>query len=190
MRARTLAYGFSAYVLLATATALAGYQNLQHYPKDISSEDLKAEMNNLKKALGVDCGHCHQMAPKKNMAADTDTKKVSRYMLEMVDKLNKDCLNKTYLGIKDKDHQVTQATCFMCHRGKEKPELKADKADANKSFDESCKDDKHKAMAATMKKMVDKINKEYMASVQNSPKITCWTCHRGELEVKTKGNGD
>ena len=46
--------GAGSLVLLA-ATAWAGGKNLQHYPREMSMEDLKAEMKVLKSSLGVSC---------------------------------------------------------------------------------------------------------------------------------------
>lgn len=174
--------GVSALWFVA-ASALAGGKNLQHYSKEMSMEDLKAEMKILKNSLGVGCDHCHQMKPKRDFSADVENKKITRSMLEMVDKLNKDCFTKEFLGIKE--GEVPKATCFMCHKGKEKPEAKPEKADANKKFEEAVKDPKHKDVAAGMKKLVEKLNKDFF-TWKGAPKATCWMCHKGELEFSTK----
>jgi len=172
-----------ASVLALAATAWAGGKNLQHYSKDMSMEDLKAEMKVLKSSLGVGCDHCHQMKPKRDWAVDVDNKKIARSMLDMTDKLNKDCFTRDFLGIKE--GEVPKATCFMCHKGKEKPEMKPAKEDANKKFEEACKDAKNKDMAAAMKKLVDKINKDYF-TWKDAPKATCWMCHRGNEEPEKR----
>jgi hypothetical protein len=182
----------SGFVLLVAATAFAGGKNLQHYSKDMSMEDLKAEMKVLKNSLGVDCAHCHQMNPKRDFSVDIDNKKQARAMLDMLDKLNKDCYNKDYLGVKDKQATVKAATCFMCHKGKEKPVFAPatdDEKAAQKKFEEASKDAKKKDMAAAMKKLTDKVNKDFF-NWKNAPKATCWMCHRGELEINTKAPGD
>jgi hypothetical protein len=174
--------GFSALSLIA-ATAWAGGKNLQYYSKDMSMEDLKAEMKVLKSSLGVGCDHCHQMKPKRDFSADVENKKIARSMLTMTDKINKECFTKDFLGIKE--GEVPKATCFMCHKSKEKPETKPEKADANKKFEEAIKDPKHKDMVAGMKKVVEKLNKDFF-TWKNAPKASCWMCHRGEVEFSTK----
>jgi hypothetical protein len=180
--------GASALVLIAGA-AFAGGKNLQYYSKDLSSDEIKDQMKVLKASLGVDCGHCHQMQPRKNWAADTDTKKFTRTMLVMTDKINKDCFNKDFLGIKPED--VKTGTCFMCHKGKEKPEYKPTNPDDNKKFEALAKDDKNKTITASMKKLVDKLNKDFF-TWKDAPKATCWMCHRGagEFELKAPDSGD
>lgn len=173
----------AAALALVGATAWAGGKNLQHYPKDMSMEDLKAEMKVLKNSLGVSCEHCHQYKPKRDFSVDTDTKKTARSMLDMTDKLNKNCFTKEFLGIKEGD--VPKASCFMCHKGNEKPEYKPEKADANAKFEASCKEDKNKEVVASMKKLVEKINKDYF-TWKNAPKATCWMCHRGSTDIELK----
>jgi len=190
MRSRLVksSVGAGALVLIATTACLAAYKNLQHYPKDISSDDLKAAMKTLKNSLGVNCSHCHQTKPNGHMDVDTDTKKIARSMLDMTDKLNKDCFTKTFLGIKEGD--VKEATCYLCHKGKEKPVYKPEKPDDNAKFEAACKEDKNKAMAASMKKLVDKINKDFftkdLIKADKAPKATCWMCHAGKTEVEAK----
>jgi hypothetical protein len=171
-------------VALLSATAWAG-GNLQHYPKDTSNEDIRAEMKVIKISLGVSCEHCHQYKPKKDWAVDIEMKKTARNMLDMVDKIQDKLFTKDFLGIKDDKATLPKATCYMCHKGKEKPEYKPAKADDEKKFNDACKTDKNKAMAASMKKVVDKINKDHF-TWKDAPKATCWMCHHGELEFKTK----
>jgi hypothetical protein len=171
-----------AVVGIASATAWAG-GNLQHYPKDMPAEDIRAEMKMIKISMGVTCEYCHQMKPKKDFAVDNETKKTARTMLDMVDKIQDKLFTKDFLGLKDK--KTPKATCFMCHKGKEKPEYKPAKADDEKKFQDACKTDKYKAMAASMKKVVDQINKDHF-TWKNAPKATCWMCHHGEVEFSTK----
>jgi hypothetical protein len=171
---------FSALALVA-GVAWAGGKNLQYYSKDMTMEDLKAEMKVLKSSLGVGCDHCHQMKPKRDFSADVENKKIARSMLTMTDRINKDCFTKEFLGLKE----PPKATCYMCHKGKEKPEYKPEKADANKKFEEAVKDDKHKDTVAAMKKLVEKLNKDFF-TWKGAPKATCWMCHRGQVEFSTK----
>ncbi len=183
MRRITASFVGAGVLLMVATAALAGGKNLQHYDKSMSMEDIKAEMKVLKNSLGVSCEHCHQYKPKRDFSVDTDVKKQARSMLDMVDKLNKDCFTKDFLGIKE--GEVPKATCILCHKGKEKPEFKPDKADANAKFEAECKDDKHKQVVASMKKLVDKINKDFF-TWKNAPKATCWMCHRGTREIDMK----
>jgi hypothetical protein len=190
MNRRAVAASAAFLVLAAAATAIAGGKNLQHYPKDISMEDLKAEMKVLKNSLGVDCAHCHQMQPR-DFSKDVDNKKVARSMLDMQDKLNQACFTKDFLK-EFKGKQIKSATCFMCHKGKEKPVYEpstdADKEKAKK-FETDAKDAKHKDLSAGMKRLTDKVSKDYF-NWKGAPKATCWMCHRGSLEIETKAPGD
>ncbi|MBI3724515.1 c-type cytochrome [bacterium] len=190
MQGRRAAVVVSVLALIA-ATASAGGKNIQYYDKDMSLEDIKKEMRTLRRSLGTDCSHCHQMKPR-DYSLDTDTKKTARNMLNMVDKINKDLFTKDALGIKEGD--APKASCFMCHKGKEKPEYKpeAKDADKEKKFQEAVKADKHKTMKAGMEKMMDKLNKNHFTKETlgiakgDAPKATCWMCHRGEVEFSTK----
>lgn len=172
--------------------AWAGGKNLEYYPKDMQIEDLKAEMKVLQRSVGAtDCAYCHVVKPKRDFAADTDLKKTTRVMLKMVDKIQKDLFTKEALGIKE--GEAPKATCYMCHRGKEKPEYKPQGADAEKAqakFEAECKKPEAEKIVAAMKKVVEKINKDHF-TWKDAPKATCWMCHRGKTEMSTKApDGD
>ena len=87
----------------------------------------------LQRSVGAeDCAYCHVVKPKRDFADDrVATKKTTRSMLVMVDKINKDLFTKDALGIKEGN--VPKATCFMCHHAKNKPEYKAAGADQEKA---------------------------------------------------------
>jgi hypothetical protein len=112
---------------LATSLLVAGYalaegpapapsmwKNLQVLPKTIAKDQIKAMMKAQSRALGVECDHCHE-AP--NMDVDTKNKKIAREMMRMTSEINQKFLK----GMDDK------VTCATCHRGKEKPEITAEK---------------------------------------------------------------
>ncbi len=170
-------------VVVVGAAAFAGGRNLQYYSKDMPMDDLKAEMKVLKNSLGVGCEHCHQVKPKRDFAAEIPNKKAARGMLFMTDKVNKELFTKEFLGIKEGD--APKVTCFTCHRGQEKPEVKPKDAAAEKKFMALAGDGEHKAMSDSMKKMVEKLNKDHL-NWKDAPKATCWMCHRGELEFSSK----
>jgi hypothetical protein len=88
------------------------FKNLKVLPEDIKKEELLNIMKAFNKALGVRCNHCHTMQPKPDWAADTDHKKIARSMMTMTQKISHD-----YFTWPD----APKATCFMCHRGAEKP---------------------------------------------------------------------
>jgi hypothetical protein len=182
-----VALGALALALVGGATAWADWKNVQYYPKDMPSEDLKAAMSVLQRSVGAEnCAYCHKVKPQRDMAFDTEKKKTARAMLLMVDKINKNLFTKDALGIKDDD--VPKATCFMCHHGKEKPEYKPANADQEKAqakFVEGTKDPDNAQMVTSMKKLVEKLNKDHF-TWKDAPKATCWMCHRGSLEFSTK----
>jgi hypothetical protein len=172
--------GASAVVLALTVTAWAAGKNLQHYPKDISDEALKAEMNLVKRSLGTNCAHCHQMKPR-DMSVDTDSKKIARSMLDMQSKMNDKVMTADGMGLRE--NKVQKATCWMCHKGKEKPQMTPEKPEDEKRFNDSVAAGKHKRTADAMKKLVETLNKDYF-TWKDAPKATCWMCHRGKGNVK------
>ncbi len=162
-------------------TVWADGKNLQFFPKDTSSADLKAEMNTIKRSLGTDCKHCHQMDPR-DMSVDTPTKKIARDMLVMQKKLNEKCFTKDFLGGR---RAPPPATCYLCHKGNEKPELEAKNPDDEKQFNDDVAAGKHKRTVDAMKKLVAELNQNYF-TWKDAPKATCWMCHRGSSRVRGK----
>lgn len=168
-------------ILAFTVTVWAEGKNLQHFPKDISTKDLKAEMKVMKASLGVDCAHCHQQKPSRDFSVDTDAKKIARSMLDMQKKMNEACFTSDFLGMR----KTPKATCYMCHKGHEKPEYEPKNADDEKKFKDAVDAGKKKRTVDAMKKLTDEINKTYF-TWKDAPKATCWMCHRGRFEFKTK----
>jgi hypothetical protein len=96
------------------------FKNLQVFPKDITRDQLTANMKLFAQSLGVRCVHCHvgeEGQPLSTFDFASDAKKeklVARKMLTMVHRINSEDF-----GVKDfKDVKVT---CFTCHRGAVKP---------------------------------------------------------------------
>jgi hypothetical protein len=178
MRTKLLALGLA---LAIAGPAVAGGRNLKYYPQDISGDDLQANMKLIKNSLGVRCDHCHVVMPNKEFFKDTPRKETARNMLRMVDKISKEYF--TW------DADAPKATCFMCHHGAEKPELKPEKADAEDKFKKGCEDPKNAKAVKLMKDLVEKINKK-LFTWKDAPKATCWMCHRGEKEPKLKAGDE
>ena len=173
-----------AALALATvaATADAAGKNTKYFPKDISNEELQTAMKRIKNSVGAQCSTCHVVVPAKQWEKDTPTKTTALKMLQMCDQIKKDLFT-----WKD---APKEATCFMCHHGKTKPEYKPESKDAEAAFEKLCKEKKHAKTVKLMEELVEKLNKSILPKVlgaKNTPKATCWTCHRGEKEPKMKG---
>ncbi|MHB1846172.1 MAG: c-type cytochrome [Deltaproteobacteria bacterium] len=87
-------------------------KNLKVLPKDISDAELMAVMKGFSHGLGVRCDFCHVMKPQKDFAADTKNKDIAREMLQMTHRIDQEFFTWP---------KAPKATCFMCHRGEEKP---------------------------------------------------------------------
>lgn len=109
----------AALALLATALCLpqAGraddvgdFQNVQKL-KSLSKEDFYRRMKQFCAALGVNCDKCHL---RDDYASDEKPeKRKARQMLDVVDTLNAQFFNQP---------SGPRATCYLCHRGAEKPQ--------------------------------------------------------------------
>lgn len=102
--------------------------NLQYYPEDISRDSLISVMREFSFALGVRCQYCHVGGDGVSFAGvefDSDEdpdKRKARYMLRMVETLNRSMLPM----MADRDEPVTAVECKTCHRGQPKPTLLRD----------------------------------------------------------------
>jgi hypothetical protein len=95
-------------VALFSSVAQAQAKNLKVLPKDITKDELKALMkNNIAKALGVTCDHCHDID---DMSKDTEKKEIARAMMKMTSEIN----TKNFKG-------KNRVTCLTCHNGDIKP---------------------------------------------------------------------
>ncbi len=88
------------------------FKNLELLPKDISKKELMATMKGFSKALGVRCEFCHVMKPTKDFAKETKKKDITREMMKMTRKIDEQFFTWP---------KAPKATCYMCHRGDEKP---------------------------------------------------------------------
>lgn len=94
-------------------------QNLQHFPKDISREQLIQRMREFSFALGVRCEYCHDApegAPPGPGAFASDAKAAklkARAMLRMVEQINSSAL----AALPARAEPRVEVTCATCHRG-------------------------------------------------------------------------
>src|SRR5262245_12179660 len=96
------------------------YKNLQVLSKDITRDQLIANMKLFALSLGVRCTHWHvgiegQPLSTFDFAADEkDAKRTARKMLAMVHRINREDFGVT-------DFKDVKVTCFTCHRGSTEP---------------------------------------------------------------------
>jgi Photosynthetic reaction centre cytochrome C subunit len=78
---------------------------------DLSGDRMMAGMQSMKANLGVKCTACH-LVKEKDFASDAKKEKLrARDMIQMTEEINR----RTFKG-------EVKVTCWMCHRGEEKPE--------------------------------------------------------------------
>ena len=87
-------------------------QNLQVLPADTPMADVTAMMQNIRRALGVQCNHCHSGGPADRAKDDLPTKTVARNMMRMVSMLNQNMGGTA---------EAPKVTCYTCHRGSTTP---------------------------------------------------------------------
>ncbi|MCC7124016.1 MAG: c-type cytochrome [Acidobacteria bacterium] len=84
---------------------------------DTPPDTLRAEMQRMSNALGVECDHCHVQG---NFASDEKRpKRVARVMLTMTKALNAQHFPK--YQPKPDDSTLGRVTCFTCHQGTTTP---------------------------------------------------------------------
>jgi len=105
-------------------------RNLKVLPKDISNADLDSVMDGFAKALNVNCDFCHAENKTINdidfASDDKPEKEITRIMMKMTASINKDYFD---YNIVYKAGEVMAVTCFTCHDGFPRPELKHEKKD-------------------------------------------------------------
>ena len=84
-----------------------------------SEKDLKKYMKSISKDLGVKCTYCHNLNDK---SLETEHKIIAREMIKMQNSLNKDFFLNKEDSIK-KQENITQISCWTCHRGSKTPDL-------------------------------------------------------------------
>ena len=63
--------------------------------------------------------------------------------------------------------------CWYCHEGE---------GDDLSTFDFASDEKPTKEVTRTMMKMVEEINTKFIAQVEDDARVTCFTCHRGQIE--------
>jgi hypothetical protein len=106
-------------------------RNLKVLPKDISNSDLDSVMDGYARALNVACDFCH--ADSKTVKGDIDyasddkpEKEITRIMMKMTAAVNKDYFDYTIVY---KAGETMAISCYTCHDGFPRPELKHEKKD-------------------------------------------------------------
>jgi hypothetical protein len=114
------------WVVVSTAPSAqipTTFQNLQHYPKDISRDELILQMRQFSFALGVRCQYCHAGGDGISFdgvkfESDEKIPKVkARQMLQMVNEIN----TKVLAGISPRVDPPVRIACVTCHRGSPVP---------------------------------------------------------------------
>jgi hypothetical protein len=126
--------GIAAFVFIGIAASKPSgnkERNLKVLPKDISDTDLDSVMNGYAKALNVNCDFCH--ANSKTIKDDIDyasddkpEKEITRIMMKLTAAVNKDYFDYTIVY---KAGETMAVSCYTCHDGFPRPELKHEKKD-------------------------------------------------------------
>jgi hypothetical protein len=126
--------GLFAFVFIGIAATIPGSnkeRNLKVLPKDISNADLDSVMEVYSKALNVACAFCH--AESKTIKDDIDyasddkpEKEITRMMMKLTAAVNKDYFDYTIVY---KAGEKMAVSCYTCHDGFPRPELKHEKKD-------------------------------------------------------------
>ena len=105
-------------------------RNLKVLPKDISNADLDSVMEGYSKALNVSCDFCHAENKAKNdidfASDDKPEKEITRMMMKLTATVNKDYFDYTIVY---KAGEKMAVSCYTCHDGFPRPELKHEKKD-------------------------------------------------------------
>lgn len=104
-------------------------RNLKVLPKDISNADLDSVMETYSKHLNVSCDFCHaksKINPNDLDYASDDKaeKEITRQMMKMTAAINKDFFDYTIIY---KAGETMAVSCFTCHDGFPRPEMKHEK---------------------------------------------------------------
>jgi len=105
-------------------------RNLKVLPKDISNADLDSVMGGYAKALNVNCDFCHAENKTKTdidfASDDKPEKEITRMMMKLTAAVNKDYFDYTIVY---KAGETMAVSCYTCHDGFPRPELKHEKKD-------------------------------------------------------------
>lgn len=101
-----LAYAFA---FLPSAAEAGDPDNLEVLPDSTSEDEIRQIMQEVSRALGVTCDHCHD---DDDMSQDTEMKETARDMMRMTNAIN----NRHLSG------SGSEVTCMTCHRGEATPD--------------------------------------------------------------------
>ena len=124
--------GLVAFVVIGIAASkppVSPERNLKVLPKDINNADLDSIMETYSKQLNVSCDFCHaESKVNKNdldySSDDKPEKEIARQMMRMTAAVNKDFFNYTIVY---KAGENMAVSCFTCHDGFARPEMKHEK---------------------------------------------------------------
>lgn len=129
----TVLLGLLVFVFIGIAaskpSSVSNERNLKVLPKDISDADLDSIMSVYSRQLNVGCDFCHA-ASKKNKdeldlaSDDKPEKEITRQMMRMTAAINKDYFDYTIVY---KANELMAVTCYTCHDGFPRPEMKHEK---------------------------------------------------------------
>lgn len=106
--------------LSAPSQDLAKPTNLRVLPKESSTADIKALMDEYGQELGVKCEHCHTQDSRTQRmdyaSDDNPAKQTARVMIAMLDEINS-----KYLAQLDDQKYPVLVTCGNCHQGQADP---------------------------------------------------------------------
>jgi hypothetical protein len=111
--------GFAGLARPVAAQIPEKFENLQYFPKEIPRDTLVNIMRGFSFALGVRCQFCHAGGDGVsfegvNFASDDKvTKRNARYMLRMVDSLNRFA----FAALPERRNPPVKLECTTCHRG-------------------------------------------------------------------------
>lgn len=125
--------GLATFVFIGMAASKPGIRsnerNLKVLPKDISDADLDSVMETYSKHLNVSCDFCHansKINPNDldHASDDKPEKEITRQMMKMTAAINKDFFDYTIIY---KAGETMAVSCFTCHDGFPRPEMKHEK---------------------------------------------------------------
>ena len=125
--------GLATFVFIGMAASKPGIRsnerNLKVLPKDISDADLDSVMETYAKHLNVSCDFCHansKINPNDldHASDDKPEKEITRKMMKMTAAINKDFFDYTIIY---KAGETMAVSCFTCHDGFPRPEMKHEK---------------------------------------------------------------
>ena len=127
-------FGLFAFVFMGIAATKRGSnkeRNLKVLPKDISNADLDSVMEGYSKALNVSCAFCHSESKVIKgeidyASDDKPQKEITRIMMKLTAAVNKDYFDYTIVY---KAGETMAVSCYTCHDGFPRPELKHQKKD-------------------------------------------------------------